>query len=94
MMKLSRRQVCMTGLALLAAAPLSGAAPAVAQQLKGGTLRVGVLSELANFDPQQLSTVNFHVIKNLYDSLIEYTPEESRCRGWRAPGRSRRTRPR
>ncbi|MCV9935314.1 ABC transporter substrate-binding protein [Boseaceae bacterium BT-24-1] len=75
MTKLSRRQFCMTGLALAGAAPLIAAAPASAQQLKGGTLRVAVLSELANFDPQQLSTVNFHVIKNLYDSLIEYTPD-------------------
>ncbi|MGX5735885.1 ABC transporter substrate-binding protein [Bosea thiooxidans] len=65
----------MTGLALAGAAPLAGTLPAKAQQLKGGTLRVAVLSELANYDPQQLSTVNFNVIKNLYDSLIEYTPD-------------------
>jgi len=74
MTKLSRRQFGMTGLAL-AGVSLTGALPASAQQLKGGKLRVAVLSELANYDPQQLSTVNFHVIKNLYDSLIEYTPE-------------------
>jgi len=74
MTKLSRRQFGMAGLAL-AGASLAGALPASAQQLKGGRLRVAVLSELANYDPQQLSTVNFHVIKNLYDSLIEYTPE-------------------
>ena len=74
MKKLSRRQFGMAGLAL-AGVSLAGALPASAQQLKGGKLRVAVLSELANYDPQQLSTVNFHVIKNLYDSLIEYTPE-------------------
>jgi ABC-type transport system substrate-binding protein len=74
MTKLSRRQFGMAGLAL-AGVSLAGALPASAQQLKGGKLRVAVLSELANYDPQQLSTVNFHVIKNLYDSLIEYTPE-------------------
>ncbi|MCA0419687.1 MAG: ABC transporter substrate-binding protein [Proteobacteria bacterium] len=74
MTKLSRRQFGMAGLAL-AGVSLAGALPASAQQLKGGRLRVAVLSELANYDPQQLSTVNFHVIKNLYDSLIEYTPE-------------------
>ncbi|WP_293798702.1 ABC transporter substrate-binding protein [uncultured Bosea sp.] len=74
MTKLSRRQFGMASLAL-AGASLAGALPASAQQLKGGRLRVAVLSELANYDPQQLSTVNFHVIKNLYDSLIEYTPE-------------------
>ncbi|BCP52075.1 hypothetical protein K32_06920 [Kaistia sp. 32K] len=52
-------------------------APAQAEEaaLKGGTLRVAVLADLTNFDPQQFSTVNFHLIKNLYDSLIEYTPE-------------------
>ncbi|CAM5768485.1 ABC transporter substrate-binding protein [Bosea minatitlanensis] len=75
MTKLSRRRFCITGLALAGAAPFAAALPAAAQTLKGGTLRVGVLYELANYDPQQLSTVNFHVIKNLYDSLIEYTPE-------------------
>ncbi|RYE34840.1 MAG: ABC transporter substrate-binding protein [Hyphomicrobiales bacterium] len=74
MTKLSRRQFGITGLAL-AGVSLAGTFPASAQQLKGGRLRVAVLSELANYDPQQLSTVNFHVIKNLYDSLIEYTPE-------------------
>ena len=74
MTKLSRRQFGMAGLAL-AGVSLAGALPASAQQLKGGRLRVAVLSELANYDPQQLSTVNFHVIKNLYDSLIEYTPD-------------------
>ena len=74
MTKLSRRQFGMAGLAL-AGVSLAGALTASAQQLKGGRLRVAVLSELANYDPQQLSTVNFHVIKNLYDSLIEYTPE-------------------
>lgn len=75
MTTVSRRQFCMGGIALAAAAPLAMSLPAVAQQLRGGTLRVAVLSELANYDPQQLSTVNFHVIKNLYDSLIEYSPE-------------------
>jgi len=74
MTKLSRRQFGMAGLAL-AGVSLAGALPVSAQQLKGGRLRVAVLSELANYDPQQLSTVNFHVIKNLYDSLIEYSPE-------------------
>ena len=74
MTKLSRRQFGMASFAL-AGVSLAGALPAAAQQLKGGRLRVAVLSELANYDPQQLSTVNFHVIKNLYDSLIEYTPE-------------------
>ena len=30
---------------------------------------------MTNFDPQQFSTVNFPLIKNLYDSLLEYTPD-------------------
>lgn len=71
----SKRPFWVFGLMLLAAAQLYAGRPAEAQQLKGGTLRVAILNELANFDPQQLSTVNFHVIKNLYDSLIEYTPD-------------------
>jgi peptide/nickel transport system substrate-binding protein len=52
-------------------------APAHAEEaaLKGGTLRVALLSDMTNYDPQQFSTVNFHLVKNLYDSLIEYTPE-------------------
>ena len=52
-------------------------APAQAEEtaLKGGMLRVAVLADLTNFDPHQFSTVNFHLIKNLYDSLIEYTAE-------------------
>ena len=32
-------------------------------------------ADITNFDPQQFSTVNFPLIKNLYDSLIEYTPD-------------------
>ncbi len=41
----------------------------------GGTLRVAILNDMTNFDPMQFSTVNFFLIKNLYDSLIEYTSE-------------------
>ena len=46
-----------------------------AADLKGGRLRVALLADMTNFDPQQFSTVNFPLIKNLYDSLIEYTPD-------------------
>ena len=53
--------------------PLAGAAHA--QELEGGTLRVGIRDDMTNYDPMQFSTVNFFLIKNLYDSLIEYTPE-------------------
>jgi len=60
-------------LALATAAGLAGHGSAVAQELSGGTLRVGVLNDMSNYDPQQFSTINFPIIKNLYDSLIEYT---------------------
>lgn len=46
-----------------------------AQELEGGTLRVGIRDDMTNYDPMQFSTVNFFLIKNLYDSLIEYSPE-------------------
>lgn len=52
---------------------LPGAAQA--QDLEGGTLRVAITNDMTNYDPMQFSTVNFFLIKNLYDSLIEYTPE-------------------
>ncbi|WP_205648567.1 ABC transporter substrate-binding protein [Acuticoccus kandeliae] len=45
------------------------------EALKGGTLRVGILADMTNFDPMQFSSVNFFLIKNLYDSLIEYTAD-------------------
>lgn len=69
------RRHALKGLALLAAAPFLASAPAGAQDLKGGQLRVAILSEISNFDPQQFLTVNFPLIKNLYDSLLEYTPD-------------------
>ncbi|MCR8726047.1 ABC transporter substrate-binding protein [Frigidibacter sp. ROC022] len=46
-----------------------------AADLKGGTLRVAITNDMTNYDPQQFSTVNFFLIKNLYDSLIEYSAE-------------------
>ena len=33
------------------------------------------MADIANFDPHQFSFVNAPLIKNLYDSLIEYTPD-------------------
>jgi peptide/nickel transport system substrate-binding protein len=69
------------GLLMLSAVPFTGAVSMVApsavqaQELKGGTLRIAILNDMTNFDPMQFSTVNFHLIKNLYDGLIEYTPE-------------------
>ena len=40
--------------------------------LAGGTLRVALLADMQNYDPHQFTTLNFPLIKNLYDSLIEY----------------------
>lgn len=69
---LTRRTVSL-GLAATAAA--SAAGPAWAQALKPGRLRVALLADIANYDPHQFSFVNAPLIKNLYDSLIEYTPD-------------------
>jgi peptide/nickel transport system substrate-binding protein len=63
------------GALLLAVATFVGPADSAAQELKTGKLRVAILADIHNFDPQQFSGVNFPLIKNLYDSLIEYTPE-------------------
>lgn len=63
--------------AFVLAAITAVAAPghAQTQKLNGTTLRVAVVADMTNFDPMQFSLVNFHLIKNLYDSLIEYTPD-------------------
>ncbi|MDQ4136215.1 MAG: ABC transporter substrate-binding protein [Pseudomonadota bacterium] len=63
------------GLLLLAVAALATSVSAWAADLKGGRLRVAILADMTNFDPQQFSTVNFPLIKNFYDSLLEYTPD-------------------
>ena len=67
-MEIGRRTV-LAGLPMLAA---GGALGAVG---KGGTLRVAILGDINNFDPQKFTQNNFPLIKNLYDSLIEYTPD-------------------
>src|SRR5690349_20827177 len=61
--------------AFTAMAAIAAPDHAHAQKLKGTTLRVAVVADMTNFDPMQFSLVNFHLIKNLYDSLIEYTPD-------------------
>ncbi|MEO8856020.1 MAG: ABC transporter substrate-binding protein [Burkholderiaceae bacterium] len=71
---IARRTVLGASLAATASvllAPLS----VQAQALKGGRLRVALLTDVVNFDPAQFSSNNFPLIKNLYDSLIEYTSE-------------------
>ena len=60
---------------LLAAASLVATPQARAADLKGGTLRVALLADVKDFDPQSFFAVNFPLIKNFYDSLIEYTPD-------------------
>jgi peptide/nickel transport system substrate-binding protein len=50
-------------------------APEVAAQgtLKGGrALRIALLADIVNFDPHQFSSQNASIMRNLYDSLIEY----------------------
>ncbi|MEO6626003.1 MAG: ABC transporter substrate-binding protein [Burkholderiaceae bacterium] len=72
--KIHRRTVLAASIALGATAlvlPLG----AQAQALKGGKLRVAILADVVNFDPAQFSSQNFPLIKSLYDSLIEYTPD-------------------
>ena len=70
----TRRQGMVGSLAVGAAAALA-APSASGQALKGGRLRVALLADIANFDPHQFSAINMPIMKNCYDSLIEYTAE-------------------
>src|SRR5262245_22533157 len=58
-------------------AVMAGAMPLLPQvaRAQGARIRVGILDDIANFDPHQFSFVNAVLIKNLYDSLLEYTPD-------------------
>jgi peptide/nickel transport system substrate-binding protein len=67
----TRRWFATSSLAVVAAATMG--APAFAQA--PAALRVAIIGDIANFDPHQFSFVNACIIKNLYDSLIEYTPD-------------------
>lgn len=69
------RRAGLTGALTLATTALFMPGEVEAQALKGGRLRVALLADIANFDPHQFSSVNFPIIKNVYDSLIEYTPD-------------------
>lgn len=69
-----RRSVLVAG-SLAAVGSLVLPSMAQAQALKSGKLRVAILADVVNFDPAQFSSQNFPLIKSLYDSLIEYTPE-------------------
>ena len=72
-LRATRRLFLTTTAAAFGLAALGLPDMARAQALKGGTLRVGIRGDMANYDPQQLSSVNFWLIKQLYDSIIEYT---------------------
>ena len=69
----SMRPSWLAGLLLAAAIGIAGTAGAA--DLKGGTLRVAVLQDIVNFDPLQYSSVNYPLTRNLYDPLLEYTPD-------------------
>ncbi len=75
---LNIRRMIRSGLvrtALAGIATVLTASPGFSADLKGGTLRVAILQDVANFDPLQFSSVNYPLIKNLYDTLIDYTPD-------------------
>ncbi len=80
--EITRRSGIATMLALAAAPGMARAAG-----LKGGTLRVALLADMQNYDPHQFTTLNFPLIKNLYDSLIEYDaagkPQPSLATAWK-----------
>ena len=69
------RRTVLTASAAVAVTSLLSPLSVQAQALKGGRLRVAILADIVNYDPAQFSSQNFPLIKNLYDSLIEYTPE-------------------
>ncbi|MBM3597689.1 MAG: ABC transporter substrate-binding protein [Alphaproteobacteria bacterium] len=63
------------GAVALGLAAVFAAQPTPAQQISGGTLRVAILADIANYDPHQFSFINASLIKNLYDNLLEYSPD-------------------
>ena len=69
------RRTVLTASAAVAVTALLSPLSVEAQALKGGRLRVAILADIVNYDPAQFSSQNFPLIKSLYDSLIEYTPE-------------------
>src|SRR5262245_14646239 len=71
-----KRRQFIAGMAAAVAAPAVLRSALGQQQLRGGRpLRVAIPFDIINFDPMHFSGTNFPIIKNLYDSLIEYTPE-------------------
>src|SRR5262245_27671210 len=74
---MKRRQFIAEMAAAVAAPAVLTTTRALGQQpLRGGRpLRAAIPFDIANFDPMHFSGPTFPMIKNLYDSLIEYTPE-------------------
>jgi ABC-type transport system substrate-binding protein len=73
---MTTRRLAITRLiATLALGASLGVASTTSQAQAQTSLRVALLADIANFDPHQFSFVNASVIKNLYDTLIEYTPD-------------------
>ena len=58
-----------------AAFAAAGSMPMHDATAQAARIRVGVLEDIFNFDPHQFQFVNAVLIKNLYDSLLEYTPD-------------------
>ncbi len=73
-MRMTRRGAMLGGLA--AGGAMSAGWPARAA-LKGGTLKVALVTDIVNYDPLQFSSNNMPLIKNLYDALLEYAPDGS-----------------
>src|SRR5271157_3945855 len=82
----SMRPFRLAGLLLCVLIGLGTASHSSAADLKGGTLRVAILADVNDFDPQSFLGFNFPLIKNFYDSLLEYTPQgeaiESLASAW------------
>lgn len=67
------RRLVLAGLGATALGAGTLGLPNFASAAGGGTLRVALIADMTNYDPMQFSAVNFFLIKNLYDSLIDYT---------------------
>ena len=74
-MSIQRRRLLSTTVALSLGVFMASGINATAEAQDGGTLRVAILQDVSNFDPQSFLSLNFPLIKNLYDSLLEYGPD-------------------
>lgn len=74
-MSIQRRRLLSTTVALSLGVFMAAGIDATARAQDGGTLRVAILQDVSNFDPQSFLSLNFPLIKNLYDSLLEYGPD-------------------